>query len=86
MTKLILYLTNMIYIRLCILVLYNDCSQLIILLSRTCIIANTIFASSKKDTINALKKLLIIYKQWCDYIQDIINIITIKSEENRFNQ
>ena len=48
--------------------------------------ANTIFVGSNRDTINALKILLIMRTKWCDCIKDVINIETFKPEEHSFNQ
>ena len=41
---------------------------------------NTIFVGNKSETISALKRLLSHCTQWCDYIDEVINII---SESNK---
>ena len=46
-----------------------DCGQLIVILSRTRIIKNTIFVGPKNETILGLKLILTQITQWCDHIE-----------------
>ena len=46
-----------------------DCGQLIVILSRTRIMKNTLFGGPKNETIHGLKLMLNQITQWCDYIE-----------------
>lgn len=54
-----------------------DRGQLIVILSRTRLMENTIFVGPKTETIKALKNLLVQRTQWCDYISEIMSIVTL---------
>ena len=51
--------------------------QLIVVISRTRLIKNTIFIGSKRDTILGLKELLLKMTQWSDYIEQVMELATI---------
>ena len=55
---------------------------MIVILSRTRIIKNTIFVGPNNGTICELKLLLTQITQWCDYIEEVMNITNIKPNEN----
>ena len=56
-----------------------DRGQLIVAISRTRLMENTIFVGNKGETINAMKSILTQRTQWCDYIDEVISIITVNS-------
>ena len=58
-----------------------DRGQLIVILSRTRIMKNTIFVGPKTETIHALKHLLTQRTQWSDYIGEVMKITTISSPQ-----
>ena len=51
-----------------------DCGQLIVILSRTRIMKNTIFVGPNNETIFGLKIMLTQRTQWCDYIEEVMKI------------
>ena len=56
-----------------------DKGQLVVLISRTTLARNTIFVGDKSDTLNALKEILIKRTQWTDYMENVLDLITINS-------
>ena len=62
-----------------------DRGQLIAILSRTRLMKNTIFVGDKQDTIAGLKLFLTKRTQWSDYVNQVIDIITVNEEEANFN-
>jgi hypothetical protein len=61
--------------------LWDRC-QLIVILSRTRLMKNTIFVGQKQETIRALKRLLTHRSQWSEYIDKVLDITTIHNESN----
>ena len=59
-----------------------DRGQLIVILSRTRLMKNTIFVGQKQETIRALKRLLTHRSQWSEYIDEVLDITTIHNESN----
>jgi len=59
-----------------------DKGQLVVILSRTKTAKDTIFVGNKADTIEALKSILTKKTQWCDYIERVLELITINSDTN----
>ena len=51
-----------------------DRGQLIVILLRTRIMKNNIFVGPKNETIRELKIMLNQRTQWCDYIEEVMNI------------
>jgi hypothetical protein len=60
-----------------------DRGQLIVILSRTRSMKNTIFVGPKSDTIHALKRLLTQQTQWCDYIDEVVKIMSITQSDSQ---
>ena len=58
-----------------------DKGQMIVILSRTKRAKDTICVGDKNDTLHALRLLLTMKTQWTDYMEDIISVITIGSEQ-----
>ena len=56
-----------------------DKGQLVVLLSRTKTAKDTIFVGNKSETLSALKAILMNKSQWSDYIENVLNIVTINS-------
>ena len=56
-----------------------DKGQLIVILTRTKKAQDTIFVGNKRDTIRALKKILLSRTQWTDYIENVLRIITVNN-------
>jgi predicted GIY-YIG superfamily endonuclease len=56
-----------------------DKGQLVVILSRTRLARNSIFVGSKNDTLNAFRDLLTRKTQWSDYIEEVLDLITIDS-------
>lgn len=56
-----------------------DKGQLVVILSRTKRAKNTIFVGSKEDTLATLKNILLKRTQWCDYMDRVLDLITINS-------
>ena len=56
-----------------------DKGQLVVLLSRTKTAKDTIFVGNKSETLSALKAILMNKSQWSDYIETVLNIVTINS-------
>ena len=72
-----------------------DKGQLVVIISRTRLMKNTIFVGQKNEIINGLKRLLTKRTQWCDYIDQVISITTVddsslstnnETQSNTFNQ
>ena len=59
-----------------------DKGQLVILLSRTKFVANSIFVGNRNDTLNAFRLLIIKKSQWTDYIEEVLDLITIDNNRN----
>ena len=55
-----------------------DKGQMIVILSRTHIAMQSIFVGDKRETLRALKELLIRKTQWTDYMEMILEIITVR--------
>ena len=53
-----------------------DKGQLVVILSRTKSAKHTIFVGNKADTIDSLKSILIKRPQWCDYIEQVLKLVT----------
>jgi hypothetical protein len=60
-----------------------DHGQLIVILSCTRLMKNTIFVGQKHETVHALKRLLAQHTQWCDYFEDVMKIITMTSQDRQ---
>ena len=60
-----------------------DKGQMIVITSRTKLGKDTIFVSNKDDTLKALKSLLTRKTQWTDYMEDVLDIITVNSSVNQ---
>ena len=52
---------------------------MIVILSYTKYVSNTIFTDDKIDTLKVLKDLLIRKIQWTDYIEEVLHLITINN-------
>jgi predicted GIY-YIG superfamily endonuclease len=63
-----------------------DKGQLVVILSRTKQAKNTIFVGNKPDTIDALKSILTKKTQWCDYIEHVLELVTVNSSSNNILQ
>ena len=59
-----------------------DKGQLIVILSRTKVAKNSIFVGPKTETLNAFRQLLTTRTQWTDYIEEVLELITLNSESN----
>ena len=59
-----------------------DKGQMIVILRRTKFVKNTIFVGDKNDTLGALTQLLTRKTQWTDYMEDILDLVTINSDIN----
>ena len=57
-----------------------DKGQMIVILSRTKVAKKTIFVGDKNDALAALKQLLTRKTQWTDYMEDILDLVTINSD------
>ena len=55
-----------------------DKGQMIVILSRTHIAKQSIFVGDKSETLRALKELLVRKTQWTDYMEMILEIITVR--------
>lgn len=56
--------------------------MLVVLLSRTKFAKDSIFVGSKNDTLIAFRKILTLKTQWSDYIEDILELVTINFDGN----
>jgi hypothetical protein len=63
-----------------------DKGQLVVLLSRTKRAADTIFVGNKADTLDALKTVLMKKTQWSDYIERVLDLVTVNQDENQVHQ
>ena len=61
--------------------LWDRC-QLIIILSWTRIMKNTIFVGPKNETISGLKNMLTQRTQWCNYIEELMRITNFNPNNN----
>ena len=65
-------------------------SQVIFGCSRTIIGRNTIFVGDKTSTIDALTSLILLKNQWIDYMESVLQLVSVNSESERlsifFNQ
>ena len=59
-----------------------DKGQLIVIISRTREPQKTIFVGDKRDTLGAFKQLLLRRTQWTDYMEHILDVITINSNND----
>ena len=55
--------------------------MLVVLLSRTKYAKDSIFVGSKTDTLAAFRNIITLKTQWSDYIEDILELVTINSNE-----
>jgi hypothetical protein len=64
-----------------------DKGQMIVILSRTKFAKDTIFVGDKDDTLKALKRILIQKTQWTEYMEQVLDLVTINSTaaENQFD-
>ena len=58
-----------------------DKGQLVVILSRTKFAKDSIFVGSKEETLDAFRQMLLKRNQWTDYVEDVLNIVTINSKE-----
>ena len=58
-----------------------DKGQLVVILSRTKYAKNSIFVGPKNDTLDALTQLLLKKTQWTDYIEDVLDFVTINKNQ-----
>lgn len=63
-----------------------DKGQLVVLLSKTKRAADTIFVGNKADTLDALKTVLLKKTQWSDYIERVLDLVTVNQDENQVHQ
>ena len=63
-----------------------DCAQAIVTLSRTKLGKNLIFVGSKNETINALVEVIQMKSQWTDYMEEVLNLITIRNGNTNDNE
>jgi predicted GIY-YIG superfamily endonuclease len=65
-----------------------DKGQMIVITSRTRMAQDTIFVGDKNDTLNALRHLLTRKTQWTDYMENVLDIITLLNddEDDHFNE
>jgi predicted GIY-YIG superfamily endonuclease/molybdopterin converting factor small subunit len=63
-----------------------DKGQLVVLLSRTKRAVDTIFVGNKADTLDALKTVLLKKTQWSDYIERVLDLVTVNQDENQVHQ
>ena len=56
--------------------------QLVVLLSRTKFVKDTIFVGNKQDTINGLKTLLLQRTQWSDYMDHVLSVVTVNQDND----
>ena len=59
-----------------------DKGQLIVILTRTKKAKDTIFVGNKQETLDALKSILLSRTQWTDYIEHVLNVVTVNEELN----
>ena len=59
-----------------------DRGQMIVLLTRTRRAKDTIFVGYKRDTLDALKQLLLTRTQWSEYVDKVLSIVTVNASEN----
>ena len=59
-----------------------DKGQMIVIVSRTMFAIYTIFVGDKNGTLAALRELLTTKTQWMDYMEDVLELITINSDNN----
>ena len=63
-----------------------DKGQLIVIISRTREAKHTIFVGDKEDTLAALKDLLLRKTQWTDYMEQVLDLVTINTRTEERNQ
>ena len=63
-----------------------DKEQLVVLLSRTKKAENSIFIGQKNETLNALTQLLLLKTQWSNYIDEVLNLVTVNNDHPHNNQ
>jgi hypothetical protein len=59
-----------------------DKGQLVVILSRTKKARDTIFVGNKHDTLNALKSILMKKTQWCEYMDKVLDVITLNANSS----
>ena len=59
-----------------------DKAQVIVAISRTKVGANTIFVGDKDSTINALVSLIQMKNQWTDYMESVLQIVSINTDSS----
>ena len=59
-----------------------DKGQLIVILTRTKKAKDTIFVGNKQETLDALKSILPSRIQWIDYIEHVLNVVTVNEDLN----
>ena len=59
-----------------------DKGQLIVILTRTKFAKDSIFVGNKQETLDALKTILLTRTQWTDYIEHVLNVITVNESTN----
>ena len=62
-----------------------DKGQMIVILSQTRRVQDTIFIRDKYDTLNVLRHLLIRKTQQTDYIENILEVITLKNDKIEYS-
>ena len=60
-----------------------DCAQVIVVLSRTKLGKNLIFVGDKKESVDACAELIQTRAQWTDYMESILNIVTVNNNNNQ---
>jgi predicted GIY-YIG superfamily endonuclease len=59
-----------------------DKAQVIVVISRTKVGKNTIFVGNKESTLNALCSLVRQKNQWTDYMENVLNVVSLNSESS----
>ena len=59
-----------------------DKGQLVVLLSRTKYAKNSIFVGPKQETLAAFRHMMTLKSQWSEYIEDVLELVTINSDNN----
>jgi hypothetical protein len=54
----------------------------VVILSRTKKARDTIFVGNKHDTLNALKSILMKKTQWCEYMDKVLDVITLNANSS----
>ena len=59
-----------------------DKGQLIVILTRTKKAKDTIFVGNKQATLDALRTILLSRTQWTDFIEHVLNVITVNQDSD----